>query len=106
VEIPYGVIWFKSKDESLQTTLELDLKLKDSENNLVWEHKETFEIQIKEDQLSDRYKEKHKVEIPFVIEKNLDKLFQGQNMLYAELINKTGDEKLKKFVEFSVKPKS
>jgi hypothetical protein len=42
----------------------------------------------------------YKMEIPIILEKDLERLRQGKNLLYALIINRTGGEKLKKVMEF------
>lgn len=100
LEIPYGIIWFKSVESRLETILDLNLELRDSENTLIWEHKDSFEIVMKEGKLKEKYKEKYRVDIPIILEENLDKLRKGKNILHAVLKNRTGDEELKKYMEF------
>lgn len=100
IEIPYAVIWYKSEDDRLETTLDVHLELKDFESNLIWEYEEAFEISMKEDELKDRQKKKYKIEIPFILEKDLDRLHQGKNMLHVVLKNRTGGDESKKAMEF------
>ena len=55
---------------------------------------------MKEDELKDGQKEKYKIEIPFILEKDLDRLHQGKNMLHVVLKNRTGGDESKKAMEF------
>lgn len=100
IEIPYGNIWYKSEGDMLETVLDVRLELKDSEGSLIWEYEEAFAIVITEDELREKQKKMYKMEIPLILETDLDRLRQGKNLLYALIINRTGDEKLKKVMEF------
>jgi len=102
IEIPYAALWYKAEDDRLETTLDLHLELKDFENKVIWEYEEAFEIAMKEDELKVRQKEKHKIEIPFILEENLDRLRQGKILLYAVLKNRTGGEESQKVMEFTL----
>jgi GWxTD domain-containing protein len=100
IEIPFGNIWYKSEDDMLKTVLDVRLELTDSEGSLLWEYEEAFEIAIKEDELKDKQKKMYEMEIPLILEKNLEELRQGKNLLHALIINRTGGEELKKVMEF------
>jgi len=103
IEIPYTVIWFKAEGvDRLKTILDVHLDLKDSENSVIWEHKEAFEIVMKEEELEERKKENYKMEIPFILEKNLDNLRLGKSLLHAVIKNRTGEEELEKVMEFKL----
>jgi len=85
----------------LQRNIE-DKKHRDEifEGNLIWEYKEAFEISMKEAELKERQKKEYKIEIPFILEKDLDRIHQEKNMLHVVLKNRTGDEEVKKQIEF------
>ncbi len=100
IEIPYGNIWYKSEGDMLKTVLDVSLELKDSEGSLVWEYEEAFEIAIKEDELKEKKEKMYEMEIPLILEQDLEKLRQGKNLLHALIINRTGGEELKKVTEF------
>lgn len=102
IEIPYAFIWYKAEDDRLKTTLDVYLDLKDFENNIIWEHEEAFEIAMKEAELKERQKENYKIEISFILEKDLDKLRRGKNLLHALIKNRTGEEELEKVMEFKL----
>jgi len=102
IKIPYEAIWFKVENDKLETTLDVHLDLKDSENNIIWEYEKAFEIAMKEAELMEWQKENYKIEIFFTLEKNLDRLRQGKNLLYAAIKNRMGEEKLEKVMEFKL----
>ena len=100
IEIPYGNIWYKSEGDMLETVLDVRLELKDSEGSLIWEYEEAFEIAIKEDELKEKQNKMYEMEIPLILEKDLERLRQGKNLLHALITNRTGGEDLKKVMEF------
>jgi hypothetical protein len=100
IQIPFGNIWYKSEGDMMETVLDVRLELKDFEGSLIWEHEEAFEIAIKEDELKEKQNKIYEMKIPLVLEKDLERLRQGKNMLHALIINRTGGEELKKAMEF------
>jgi len=102
IEIPYNVIWYRSEDKKLRSILDLHLELKDFENKLIWEHGEAFEIEMSEEELKEKKDKMHKIEIAFILEKDLDRLRQGKNLLEATLKNRIGSEEAKKVLEFKL----
>ena len=102
IEIPYDVIWYRSEEGRLVTTIEVHLELKDFADQLFWEYKDAFTISMEEGELKEKQKKKYTVEIPFVFEKDLDRLHQGKNRLFCLLKNRTGDEETKKVIEFKL----
>jgi GWxTD domain-containing protein len=102
VRIPYSNIWFAEEGSKLVTTLELRLELKDSEENILWEYKDTYKVETDEEALENKKGDEYKVEIPFVLEKELPQLRKGKNKLYGFLTNETGGETAKKVKEFKL----
>jgi len=102
IEIPYAVIWYKAEEDRLKTTLDVHLDLRDFENNIIWEYEKAFEIEMKEAELEQRQKENYRIEISFILEKNLDKLRRGKNRLQAVIKNRTGGEESEKVIEFKL----
>lgn len=101
IDIPFSDIWFKAEEEMLKTLLDLKLQLKDAEGNLIWEYEGSFEVEIGEEELKESMSKKYKMEIPFVVDKDVEKLRQGKNRLLALLKNRTGGEELRKMMEFT-----
>jgi GWxTD domain-containing protein len=102
VSIPYSAIWLKEDEGRLKTDIEVELTLRDADQNTVWEHSETFEIALSEEGLKKKKRASFRREIPFVIEAGADRLTKGKNTLFIRLKNLTGDEELRKVmvVEF------
>lgn len=102
IQIPYRNIWFRWKDNMLVTILDIHLELLDSKDSLVWEHKDSVPIEIEETLLERDKSKKHWIVIPFVIDQGVSRLRQGSNKIFLQVINKTGDIKLKKYREFKL----
>jgi len=102
IEVPYEVIWFKSVEDKLKTTLDVAIEIRDFQKSLVWEHKESFDVEITESELEKKKRKKFKIEIPFVLEEKLDALRGGKSLIYVLLENRTGGEQLKKVREFQL----
>lgn len=102
IEVPYDGIWFKAEEGKLQTTLELQLELRDSEKALFWEYKGSYDVAMDETELKQKKGEKYLIEVPFTLEKDLSRLRQGKNVLHALMKNKTGGEELRKVMDFSL----
>jgi GWxTD domain-containing protein len=101
VEIPYAVIWFKSvSGNRLETKLDLQLELKDPEKKTIWEHKDSITISLAEEELKDKKNAKYAVEIPLILDKELERLAQGKNTLHIWMKNNTGNEELRKVMDF------
>ena len=101
IEVPYEGIWFKAEDEWLKTTLELHLELKDLEGRLIWDYDDVYEVKLRESALKEKQREKYKIEVPYTIEGDIAGLRQEKSKLHALLKNRTGDEELKKVIEFN-----
>jgi len=99
ISIPYSRIWFKEEKGILKTEIEVHLELRDGEGRLRWEDKDNFEIALKETELKEKQKASSDLEIPFVLEKDLEGLRQGKNTFHCRLKNLTGGEELRKVME-------
>lgn len=102
VEIPYAVIWFKSENDRLVTTLDILLELRDEKDNLIWEHQESFAVETDEIELQQKQKKNYRIEIPFAIEEEVGKLRQGKSLMHILIKNRTGGEESKKVMEFKL----
>ncbi|MGB8953499.1 MAG: GWxTD domain-containing protein [Candidatus Aminicenantales bacterium] len=102
LEIPYDRIWFKADGSRMETTLDVELSLKDVQGQIVWERKDSFEVKFEEAELQSKIGQSHILEIPFLIdqESQLNRLALGKNMLHVLLKNRTGNETLRKAMEF------
>lgn len=102
IGIPYSELWFAAEEEKLKTVLDVELKLNDSEGSLVWEKKESYEIEIDEEELKKSKGKSYNMEIPVRISEDAGRLLGGKNKLHVRLKNRTGGEELRKVVEFKL----
>jgi len=101
--VPYANIWFKEKDDKMETFLDVHIELRNFEGNIAWEHEDFFKIETDEKKLKENKKGTFNIEIPFVLEKDLDKLRQGKNKMYAFIKNRTGGDEQRKVKEFELR---
>lgn len=102
IDVPYSSLWFKAVEEKLETLLDVELELKDSAGSLIWQYESSYKIETDEEELKENKDRSYRIEIPFIIDKDVDKLHRGKNFLHAFLKNRTGQEELRKVVEFSL----
>jgi len=103
ITIPYVKIWLKQNDNILETSLLVKLQLFDNDQQLVWEHQDSFPIQIDIDTVEDFEDENIEINIPMVITENLERLKEGTNKLFVTLKNTTGGAEQKKIMDFNIK---
>jgi GWxTD domain-containing protein len=102
VEVPLANIWFTAVQDKLETVLEIQLQLKDSEGKVFWERKESIPVKTTEEELKVKMKDKVRKEIPFVFDKDLDKLRKGKNQMTILMKNSTGNESQRKSQAFTL----
>jgi len=102
INMPYSNIWFSEDVAKLRTTLSVHLELKNAEGTIVWEHDSSYPIETDEDELKDFKGKKYKIEIPFVLEKEIESLRGANNKLYAIITNETGGDEVKKVMDFEI----
>ena len=102
ISMPYSNIWFSEDVGKLATTLSVHLELKNSEGILVWEKDSSYRIETDEDELKTLKGKEYKMEIPFVLEKEIASLRAGNNKLYVTLTNETGKDEVKKVMNFEI----
>lgn len=105
IEIPYQNIWFQKENHSLVTTLDLHLELKDSNEQIIWDYDHSYRVKVAEENLKQMKGEKYQVEVPFILEKGLEKLRPGPNQFYVLLKNRTGGSVQEKVMTFKIKSK-
>ena len=99
INIPYKDIWFDAENDLLKTILDVRLELKNSDSNIIWEHEEAFPITIKVDEPGGIKGKKYKIEIPFILNKDISRLRQEKILLYAVVRNRSGNDEAKKVME-------
>lgn len=96
VEVPYRNIWFTEKEGILETTLELSFEIFTLSQVKIWQFRKDYPISLTEEELQEKINEAHLITVPLSLNK-------GEYSLLLEIINKTGEEKLKKSITFDIK---
>ena len=100
IDVPYRGLWFIARDGRLGTTLDVQAELKTGSGVTFWSDRKAFEISAEENDLKARREESYRIEFPIVLERDLDALRQGKNMLGLTIKNSTEGEELRKAIEF------
>jgi GWxTD domain-containing protein len=102
LEVPYEHIWYKSEGKRMWTTLQVGLELRDVKKALVWQDKADFDIKLDEGELDRMTGKKYIMDIAIKIqdEEKIGRLGQGGSFFYITLTNTTGNEVIRKTVEF------
>lgn len=95
IEIPYKKIWFTAKDETLETTLELSLELLDPNQETVWQYQKDYLVSLTEVELQKKINEVFSIKIPIPFTK-------GKYSVLLGIINKTGEEEIKKTLSLEI----
>jgi len=95
VKIPYKKIWFEEKENVLETTLNLELKLLDSDKKILIRHDEDYLVSLTEKSLIRNKDNSYVIEIPVI-------LAEGEYSIQATLTNKTGGKQVYKELEIEV----
>jgi len=103
ITVPYTSIWFSNLENRLATTLVLHLDLRNGEEEVVWEHNESFSVEVTEKELSAKKGSQLKIAVPFVLTDELDRLRFGINRLAVSLVNSTSGEQMSKVRDFKIK---
>lgn len=103
IEVPYSNIWFKEKEEMLETILDLHLELRNSLDKIVWEYDNVYSIKGSEQEIEQKIGEKYLIEVLFAVEKDLQSLGKGKNRLLVALKNRTSGDERKKVTEFKLR---
>lgn len=99
IAIPYSSIWLKEEAGILKTEIEVHVELRDKNNQVAWEHKDKIEVALKQTEFKEKQRASYSLEIPFVLEKNVEQLRQGKNAFHCWLKNLTGNEVARKVVQ-------
>ncbi|MCX7975039.1 MAG: GWxTD domain-containing protein [Candidatus Aminicenantes bacterium] len=102
IDIPYETIWFSSEGDQLKTVLDVTIELRNASGQLLWQHKESYPLQMTEEELKAKRKKDYHIEIPFVVSQGLETLRQEKGRIEVRLNNQTGGEKVQKLFDFKI----
>jgi GWxTD domain-containing protein len=102
LDIAYERIWYKSEGKTLFTTLDAAVELRDAGKNLVWDGTSRHDVKIGEAELVAKTGKFLRIEIPIEVRdpEKIKSLGRGQGLLFVTLKNSTGQEALKKALNF------
>jgi len=103
VDIPYNTIWFNFKGGRLETSFEVHVEVSDPSGTIVWETQGTFPLSLTEKDLTENRTTRFRVEFPFLIDKDLDRLKTQKLRMDVSVKSTTEGEALKKAVAFELK---
>jgi GWxTD domain-containing protein len=103
VDIPYDTIWFNFKGGRLETGFEVRLEVSDASGTAIWQAQGTFPLELEEKDLTEKRKSRFRMEFPFLIDKDLDRLKDQKLRLDVSVRSTTEGEELKKAVNFQLK---
>jgi GWxTD domain-containing protein len=103
IDVPYGGIWFTSRDDHLDTALDVRLEGRDPSGARVWGIRRTFPLSLSESELEELAGKSYLIEIPLVLAKDSEAARSGKIVLDASVKNRTEDEPLKKVLVFRLK---
>lgn len=95
IRVPYQKIWFKEKENMLETALDLSLKILDTAGKIIFQHEEEYPLSISENSLKKNKEKNYEIEIPLI-------LAEGEYSIQATLTNKTGDKSAYKEIKIKV----
>ncbi|UCC39770.1 MAG: GWxTD domain-containing protein [Candidatus Aminicenantes bacterium] len=94
VKIPYKNIWFEEKDNVLETTLYLAIRILNTAEKIVLQHDDDYFISLNEKSLLSKEGEEYVIEIPLILAK-------GEYSIQVALENETRGKKV--FKELKIK---
>jgi GWxTD domain-containing protein len=103
VDVPYTTIWFTFKDGRLETAFEVRLELTDESGTVLWEGGGDFPLSLEERELTENRTRRFRMEFPFLIDRDLDRLKTQKLRLEVSVKSTTEGEELKKAVSFQLK---
>jgi GWxTD domain-containing protein len=104
IDIPYAGIWFTSEDGRLTTEIDARAEVRDKDRTLVWEGRGSSALDLSEDELKERRGRDLRLEIPFLLDKGVSALRARKLTLLVSVVNRAGDEGLKKALDFRLEP--
>jgi len=97
VRIPYRNIWFAAEGGGLKADLELSLSVFDKSRTKMWDFKETYTVETKEDKLKEVIQDDYIIEVPARVEGGA-----GTYSLKAGLKNRAEEVRVEKNLDFEI----
>jgi GWxTD domain-containing protein len=100
IDVPYAGIWFTAADDRLKTEIEARAELRTEDRTVVWTGRVSSALDLCEDELRERRGQALRAEIPFLLDKGVEALRSRKLTLFVSVVNRSGDEELKKALDF------
>lgn len=94
IKVPYKKIWFVEKENVLETTLNLNLKIL-ADKKIIIQHDKDYLISLSEKSLKRNRNKDYIIETPFILAK-------GEYKIQATLTNKTDEKKVYRELEIKI----
>jgi len=102
IAVPYTSLWLSFEGGRFAATFEVKLELKDSQNNVLWDHSTLHDLALTSEELKQKMTGRYELHLLILIEKGAETLSRGKNTLLVTLKNKKVGEEIRKKVEFSL----
>jgi GWxTD domain-containing protein len=100
VDVPFENIWFDARGDRLVAAFDLRLELRDPQGRLLWETRQTFDLDLAEAELAEKRGRIYRMDVPFVLAG--DRRPDPSRKVRLHIVLKTNAEgrELKKTIEF------
>jgi GWxTD domain-containing protein len=100
VTVPYRMIWFEETRGRFRATLSVELELVSGTGQVIWEHTQSYGLELTDDSIPKE--KKFQMTVPFDLVSELDTLRSGGNKIYITLTNKADGSTGKKVMDFKL----
>jgi GWxTD domain-containing protein len=102
IVVPLLHLWFAVLEGGMRTVLDLHLEIRDPEDMVIWEHEQSFQLEVEETALQENPKMRHRLVLSLRIEGPSRRFRQGTYRIFALLVNRTGDARARKVKTFKL----
>jgi len=104
INIPYANLWFKQENKTLLTSIDVSLEIAGINDQPLWNHEQSFEIETDEESLLEKKNKQYWIEIPFILEdkSSIHLLRKGEGRLKAKITNRTSGKTVKKVLKIKL----
>jgi GWxTD domain-containing protein len=103
IDIPYTTIWFTFKEKRLETAFIVKVEMSDESGHVIWDAQDSFPLTLEERELKENRSRRFRMEFPFLLDKDVDRLKNQKIRLEVSVKNTTEGEELRKSMEFRLK---
>ncbi len=100
VDVPFENIWFDARGDRLAAAFDLRLELRDSQARLIWENRQTYNLDLSEAELADKRGRIYRMDVPLVLAGDRRPDPSSKVRLHVVLKPNAEGREFKKTVEF------